>query len=247
MIIYPAIDLKDGQCVRLVQGRASDKTVYSDNPASMARAFQELGADWLHIVDLDGAFSGKPGNLQAIEAIASSVQINFQVGGGLRKLEDVERILKLGAQRVIIGSRAVSSPDFIKMLLDKFGSEQIVLGLDAKDGMVAVEGWVATSDFKAVEFGLQMKYLGIKRVIFTDISRDGVLKGPNLASIEEMARLTGLEIIASGGVSSLENIRDLKAMEELGVSGAIIGKALYDGVLSLSDALAEAQTGQKSE
>lgn len=240
MIIYPAIDLKDGQCVRLVQGRASDKTVYSDSPAGMARSFQELGASWLHIVDLDGAFSGKPGNLRAIEDIASSVRINFQIGGGLRSLEAVERMLKLGAKRVIIGSRAVSSPDFVKMLLDKFGAEAIVLGLDAKDGRVAVDGWVATSDYKAVEFGLQMKTLGIQRVVFTDISRDGVLQGPNLASIEEMARVTGLEIIASGGVSSLENIKDLKAMEELGVRGAIIGKALYDGMLSLSDALAEA-------
>ncbi len=242
MIIYPAIDLKDGQCVRLVQGRASDKTVYSDSPAGMARSFQELGASWLHIVDLDGAFSGKPGNLKAIEAIASSVRINFQIGGGLRSLEDVERMLKLGAQRVIIGSRAVSSPDFVKMLLDKFGPEAIVLGLDAKDGRVAVDGWVATSDYKAVEFALQMKALGIKRVVFTDISRDGVLQGPNLASIEEMARITGLEVIASGGVSSLENIKYLKAMENLGVRGAIIGKALYDGMLSLGDALAEANS-----
>lgn len=240
MIIYPAIDLKDGQCVRLVQGRASDKTVYSDRPADMARSFQELGADWLHVVDLDGAFSGKPGNLQAIEAIAAAVDLKFQVGGGLRKLEDVERMLKLGAQRVIIGSRAVSSPDFVKMLLDSFGPEQIVLGLDAKAGMVAVDGWVSTSTFKAVEFGLQMKSLGIKRVVYTDISRDGVLQGPNLAAIEEMARVTGLEIIASGGVSSLENIRDLKGLEDIGVSGAIIGKALYDGMLSLSDALTEA-------
>ncbi|MDD2619630.1 MAG: 1-(5-phosphoribosyl)-5-[(5-phosphoribosylamino)methylideneamino]imidazole-4-carboxamide isomerase [Syntrophomonadaceae bacterium] len=240
MIIYPAIDLKEGQCVRLVQGRASDKTVYSDSPSSMARCFQELGAAWLHIVDLDGAFSGKPGNLQAIESIAAAVSLKFQVGGGLRSLEDVERVLRLGAQRVIIGSRAVTSPDFVKMLLDKFGAEKIVLGLDAKDGMVAVDGWVSTSNFKAVELGLQMKSLGIKRVVFTDISRDGVLKGPNLASIEEMARKTGLEIIASGGVSSLENIKALKAMEDTGVSGAIIGKALYDGMLNLSDALAEA-------
>jgi len=237
MIIYPAIDLKDGQCVRLVQGKVSDKTIYSDTPASVARSFQEEGASWLHIVDLDGAFSGSPKNLEAIKEIASSVSIPFQVGGGLRSRADVEAILDIGAQRVIIGTRAVSSPDFVKSLLDKFGPDKIVLGIDAKDGKVAVEGWVSTCSLSALSLGMQMKSLGVKTAVFTDIARDGLLKGPNLTSIEQMADYTGLEIIASGGVSTVENIKDLKTMEKIGVGGAIIGKALYDGKLSLAEAL----------
>ncbi len=239
MIIYPAIDLKDGQCVRLVQGKAEEKTVYSDTPAGVAASFQQAGASYLHIVDLDGAFSGSPRNAQAIAAIAAAVDIPFQLGGGLREFEDVERTLKMGAQRAIIGTRAVSSPDFIKKLLDKFGPERIVLGLDARNGQVAIEGWVETTTLAAVDFGLQMKKLGIKTAVFTDVARDGLLKGPNLPSIEEMAGTTGLEIIASGGVSTLDNIKELKLIK--GVSGAIIGKALYDGKLNLSEALAAAE------
>jgi len=240
MVIYPAIDIKDGQCVRLVQGRANDKTVYSDNPADIAFSFQRQGAAWLHIVDLDGAFTGSSRNLRVIEGIASAVSIPFQVGGGIRSREDVENALKIGAQRVIIGTRAATSPDFIKSLLDKFGPDKIVVGLDAKDGKIAVEGWVSTCSLSALSLGIQMKSLGAKTAVFTDISRDGLLAGPNLASIREMAAGTGLEIIASGGISSLKDIRALKAMEPLGVRGAIIGKALYDGKLKLPEVLAEA-------
>lgn len=240
MIIYPAIDLKDGQCVRLVQGRAENKTIYSDSPADVAKNFQEQGAGWLHIVDLDGAFSGAPRNTAVIKAIAANINIPFQVGGGLRRREDVETILNTGARRVIIGSRAVSSPDFVKDLIRNFGPERIVLGLDARDGMVAVEGWVQTSQLSALDFGKQMKDLGVKRAVFTDVSRDGLLQGPNLASIEAMARNTGLEIIASGGVSSREDIRSLKRIENLGISGAIIGKAIYEGKITLAEALQEA-------
>ncbi|NLX01869.1 MAG: 1-(5-phosphoribosyl)-5-[(5-phosphoribosylamino)methylideneamino]imidazole-4-carboxamide isomerase [Syntrophomonadaceae bacterium] len=237
MIIFPAIDLKDGQCVRLVQGRAEDKTVYSDNPARVAIDFEEQGAQWLHVVDLDGAFSGKPRNTEVIKQIAAGIKIPFQVGGGLRRLEDVETILNAGARRVIIGSKAVSSPEFIKNLINNFGSEHIILGLDARDGMVAIEGWVETSSLSAIDFGQQMKSLGVKTAVFTDVSRDGLLQGPNLASIENMARNTGLQIIASGGVTSQEDVRNLKAMEGLGVCGAIIGKAIYDGRITLVQAL----------
>lgn len=241
MIIFPAIDLKDGQCVRLVQGRVENKTVYSDTPEEVARVFQEQGARWLHIVDLDGAFSGAPRNTMVIRAIADAINIPFQVGGGLRRLEDVENMLNTGARRVIIGSRAVSSPDFVKSLIANFGPERIVLGLDARDGMVAVEGWVETSSLSALDFGKQMKALGVETAVFTDVSRDGLLQGPNLVSIEGMARETGLKIIASGGVSSRDDILSLKAMEELGVNGAIIGKALYDGKITLADALQAAE------
>jgi len=239
MIIFPAIDLKDGQCVRLVQGRADAKTVYSDTPAGVAVSFEKQGAEYLHIVDLDGAFTGGPKNATAIQAIAAEINIPFQVGGGLRSLADVEMVLKLGADRAIIGTRAVKSPEFIEKLLIKFGPEKIVLGIDARDGMVAIEGWVETSSLTALEFGRNMKDMGVETCVFTDISRDGLLSGPNLKSTREMAEKTGLKIIASGGVSSLDNIKDLKLMENFGVVGAIIGKALYDGKLLLTEALDE--------
>lgn len=236
MIIFPAIDIKEGQCVRLVQGRAEDKTVYSNKPQDVAKSFEEKGAKWLHLVDLDGAFTGKPTNLKAIESIASSINIPFQVGGGLRELEDVELLLNLGATRVIIGTKAVNSPDFIKELLDKFGSKRIVLGLDAKDSMVATEGWVSTSKIPALDFGMQMKKLGIEYAVYTDISKDGLLQGPNFEATKSMTD-TGLKIIASGGVSSIGDIIKLKEMETLGVIGAIVGKAIYEGKLDLTEAL----------
>ncbi len=243
MIIYPAIDLKDGNCVRLVLGRVENQTVYSSDPASMADSFQEQGAEWLHVVDLDGAFEGQPKNMQAIKQIAAQIKIPFQVGGGLRKMEDVEKVLEMGAARAIIGTRAVTSPDFIEALLKRFGPDRIVLGLDARDGMVAIEGWVEKSSLQAIDFGKQMRQMGIKTAIFTDVSRDGLLQGPNLDSIRAMALQTGLNIIASGGVSSPDNIHKLREMEPLGVSGAIIGKALYDGKITLQAALEAAKGG----
>jgi phosphoribosylformimino-5-aminoimidazole carboxamide ribotide isomerase len=243
MIIFPAIDLKEGQCVRLVQGKAENKTVYSSDPASMAQSFQDQGAEWLHIVDLDGAFQGRSGNLATIKQIAARITIPFQVGGGLRQQEDVENLLEMGASRVIIGTRAVTSPDFIEALLLRFGPKKIILGLDARDGMVAIEGWVEKSSLQALDFARQMQRLGVQTAIYTDVSRDGLLQGPNLDAIQQMAELSGLKIIASGGVSTVDDIRQLKEMESLGVSGAIIGKALYDGKIALKDALQAAQGG----
>jgi len=241
MIIYPAIDLKDGQCVRLVQGKKEDKTVYSDTPGQIARSFQEQGAQFLHVVDLDGAFEGGPRNLQAITEIALSTKMPFQVGGGLRTRGDVERLLAIGASRVIIGTRAVENAAFMEDLLKHYGPQKIVLGIDARDGMVAIEGWVEQSGLQALEFGKFMRKMGVETAIFTDISRDGLLQGPNLASIEKMARTTKLKIIASGGVSTVENIKALKKMEGLGVSGAIVGKSLYEGKISLPEALQAAR------
>lgn len=242
MIIYPAIDLKEGKCVRLIQGKAEEKKVYASNPTKVAKDFEESGAKYLHIVDLDGAFKGNPQNKQVIKEIAEAISIPFQVGGGLRTETDIRDILSLGADRVIIGTKAVKSPDFVKRLLDLFGSEKIVLGIDAKEGMVAVAGWVETVSIKAVQFGAEMRNLGVRTSIVTDISRDGMLKGPNLDFIKEMAVNTGLEIIASGGVSALEDIRAIKLMEPLGVKGAIIGKALYEGKIILEQALKEAES-----
>jgi len=241
MIIYPAIDLKDGQCVRLVQGKKEDKTVYSDTPGQVALSFQEQGAEFLHVVDLDGAFEGEPRNLKAIAEIALSINIPFQVGGGLRTRGDVERLLAMGASRVIIGTRAVENAVFMEELLKHYGPQKIVLGIDARDGMVAIEGWVEDSSVQALEFGKIMRKMGVETAIYTDISRDGLLQGPNLAAIEKMARTTKLKIIASGGVSTIENIKALKQMESLGVSGAIVGKALYDEKISLPEALSAAR------
>ncbi len=241
MIIFPAIDLKEGRCVRLVQGKKENETVYSDKPGEMARFFQEQGAKWLHVVDLDGAFSGQPVNFKAIKDIAKNINIPFQAGGGLRQKEDVNKLLDLGASRVILGTKAVSSPDFMQGLLHEFGSDRIVLGIDAREGMVAIEGWVETATLKVLDFACSMKDLGVRKVIFTDISRDGMLQGPNFQAIEEVARVSGLEVIASGGISSIRDISILKQMEGVGVKGAIIGKALYDGKISMAAALAAAE------
>ncbi|MGI6412914.1 MAG: 1-(5-phosphoribosyl)-5-[(5-phosphoribosylamino)methylideneamino]imidazole-4-carboxamide isomerase [Syntrophomonadaceae bacterium] len=242
MIIYPAIDLKDGECVRLVQGSADNKTVYSNRPGDVAYSFEMQGASFLHIVDLDGAFTGVQKNLNAIKEIADKISIPFQVGGGLRTMEDVHRIMSLGAQRVIIGTRALKSEGFINELLDTFGPERIILGLDAKNGYVVTHGWVSTSEVTAVDLGLRMRKMGIQTAVFTDVSRDGVLKGPNLQLIEEIAIKTGLAVIASGGVSTLDNIKDLKKLKAVGVTGAIIGKALYDRKLDLREAIREAKS-----
>ncbi|MBA2134170.1 1-(5-phosphoribosyl)-5-[(5-phosphoribosylamino)methylideneamino]imidazole-4-carboxamide isomerase [Capillibacterium thermochitinicola] len=240
MIVFPAIDLKDGQCVRLVQGRADQKTVYADKPDEVARRFAREGAAWLHVVDLDGAFSGSSRNLKSIERIARAVDLPFQVGGGLRSRADVQRILELGAARVIIGTKAVSAPEFVQELLEEFGPERIIIGIDARDGRVAVEGWVSTVELSAEDFGTAMRKLGVTTAVFTDISRDGLLTGPNIMATRKMAEKTGLKIIASGGVSSLRDIQELKKLEAVGVSGVIIGKALYNGAFSLAEALAAA-------
>lgn len=237
MLIYPAIDLKDGQCVRLVQGKADAKTVYSDDPGAIARQFAEGGAQFLHVVDLDGAFEGFSRNGDAIARIASSISIPFQVGGGIRSFEDVKAHLDNGACRVIIGTRALKDPDFITELLDRHGPDRIVLGIDARDGMVAVEGWVKETGMNAVEFGQQMRLLGVEHAVYTDIARDGALTGPNFEAIKEMGQKTGLKVIASGGVSSLEDVRRLKALEKHGVNGIIIGKAIYDQRLDLAEAI----------
>ena len=245
MIIFPAIDIKDGQCVRLVQGKAEEKTVYSHDPSKMAALFQQQGAEYLHIVDLDGAFTGRPINTEVINGIAEAVNIPFQIGGGLRSLENVKDALNAGAQRVIIGTKAVRSPDFMKALLDDFGPERIILGIDAKEGLVATEGWVETVAYTALDFAVNMKKLGVETVVFTDIYRDGVLRGPNLNAIDRMAKISEMQVIASGGISSLEDIAALKAMENEGVIGAVIGKALYDGKFDLAQAIRMAAVGKE--
>ena len=238
MQLYPAIDLKDGKCVRLSQGRFDNVKVYSEDPAFMAARWESLGATFLHIVDLDGAVAGSSVNREAIRAIGEAVGIPFEVGGGVRTLEDIEALLSLGVSRVIIGTKAVEDPEFVKTAVGRFGADRVVLGVDARDGKVAVKGWLEDSARTAEEFCLEMKALGIKTVIYTDISRDGMLCGANVASTARLNAATGLEVIASGGISSME---DLAALKAAGIPGAILGKALYEERIDLAEAVCRIQ------
>lgn len=237
MILYPAIDMKDGKCVRLLQGRFDNVTVYSENPVDMALKWEGMGAGYLHVVDLDGARLGKPKNLPIVSEIASRLGIPVQLGGGIRDMKTIETILAKGIERVILGTSAVKNPELVKEALKEYGN-RIVIGIDAKDGRVAIEGWEKTSDFTAVDFAKKMRDLGASTIIYTDIATDGMLAGPNLKAMEEMVAATGIDIIASGGVSKLEDIKNLK---ETGVAGAIIGKALYTGNIDLKEALEAAK------
>jgi len=242
LIIFPAIDLKDGKCVRLYKGKMEEAIVFSEDPVAMALHWQERGAGYLHVVDLNGAFAGSPQNAEVIAQIANRLDIPVQVGGGIRNLETIKRLLGEGVARVILGTSAVTNPKLVEEACTQYG-EQIVLGLDAKDGLVATDGWEKKASKNFLELALEMKELGIKRVIFTDTSLDGTLQGPNLKSTRELAEKSGLKVIASGGVSSLQDIKNLMPLEEMGVEGVIVGKALYVGNFRLEDALALAKGG----
>lgn len=239
MLIYPAIDIREGRCVRLVEGRLDMETVYSDDPAAVAGLWQEKGACWLHVVDLDGAFSGSPKNIDVIQRIRESVQIPIQVGGGIRDIKVVENLLEIGINRVIFGTVAINDPEMVAMACAKYG-DAVVVGIDARDGKVAIEGWGVTAEKDALELAKEMKGYGIKRIIYTDIWRDGTLKGPNVAAVRDMAVKTGLKVIASGGISTLDDLRSIKQMGHLGVDGVILGKSLYAGTVCLEEALSMA-------
>lgn len=236
MMIFPAIDLRQGRCVRLVEGKIDRETVYSHDPAGMARHWEEMGAEFLHLVDLDGAFSGFPQNLSVVKEIIDSIRIPVQLGGGIRTMETVEMLLEEGVHRVILGTAAISDADLVARACDKYG-ERIVIGIDSKKGLVAIEGWEATSAKTALELALEMKAMGVARVIYTDIGRDGTLKGANVEATGELARKSGLKVIASGGVSSLDDIRAIKNIEESGIEGVILGKVLYSQAVDLREAL----------
>lgn len=237
MVIYPAIDIKDGKCVRLVQGQFNDETIYSDHPVEMARKFEQLGAEYLHMVDLDGARLGEPQNIATISEIAVKLGIPIQLGGGIRTIEMIEIILCKGIERVILGTSAVKDQEMVKKAVRSFG-KSLAVAIDARDGLVAIEGWAKTSSFTAVGFAKKMEDLGANTIIYTDISRDGMLNGPNLKAMEEMVKNVKIDVIASGGVTSLKDIINLK---ELGISGAIVGKALYTGDIKLQEAIAAAK------
>jgi phosphoribosylformimino-5-aminoimidazole carboxamide ribotide isomerase len=234
MKLFPAIDIKNGQCVRLRQGSFQDVLVYSDIPLKIAKQWEAYGASFIHIVDLDAALVGHSVNDDVIKSIVSEVKVPIQVGGGIRTIKDIENKLNLGIDRVIIGTKAVKDPAFIKEAITTFGSKRIVIGIDAKDGMVAIEGWEKVSSYQAVALAMEMKKLGVKTIVYTDISKDGMLQGPNIGHTKEMVEVTGLNIIASGGVSSL---KDLEMLEEINVYGAIVGKALYENRIDLRKAV----------
>lgn len=233
MRIYPAIDIKDGKCVRLFKGQFSDVTVYGDSPAEMARKWESLGGEFIHVVDLDGALKGHGVNAAQIKEICESVKVPVQTGGGIRTMEDIEKKLACGINRVIIGTKAVSDNDFVKQAVKKYGSK-IVIGIDAKDGMVAIEGWEKTSNFTAVEFAKKMAAIGVQTIVYTDIATDGTLAGPNIQAMTEMTKSVDADIIASGGVGSIDHI---KALAGTGVEGVIVGKALYTGNVNLTEAI----------
>ena len=238
MRVFPAIDLREGKAVRLRQGRMEDFTVYADNPLDVAMDFAKQGADYLHVVDLDGAFAGQPVNDKVIRESVQTAPLKVQVGGGIRTLERIEELLNLGVERVILGTVAVRQPDLVKEAV-KCYQEHIVVGIDAKDGKVAVQGWADTTELNAIDLGLAMKEAGVSTVVFTDISRDGMLQGPNIESTVKLAQETGLNVVASGGVSALEDLVRLCQEKQKGISieGAIIGKALYAGAFTLAQAL----------
>ncbi len=237
MIIIPAIDLRGGRCVRLTQGQASAETVYSENPVKIAKRWYDEGAELLHIVNLDAALNqDDTANLKALESILYEVNIPVQFGGGVRTLDAVRRLDELGATRIVIGTTAIENPVLLQHIIDEFGST-IVVGIDARDGKVALRGWEKISNLDALDFAQQVAGMGIERIVYTDIARDGMLSGINLEATRAIAEASGIHVTASGGVATLDDIYAVKELEEYGVDSVIVGKALYEGVFTLEEAL----------
>ncbi len=242
MILYPAIDLKGGQCVRLLRGEMDAATVYNDDPAAQARAFRDAGCAWVHVVDLDGAFAGRPVNGDAVRAILGAVDVPVQLGGGIRDMAGIERWLEAGVARVVLGTVALRDPDLV-IAACKAHPNRIAVGIDARGGKVAVEGWAETAEITATDLALKFEDAGVAAIVFTDIDRDGALQGPNLDATGALARRLSTPVIASGGVSSLDDLKAIATLAGDGVAGAIVGRALYDGRVDPAEAarvLAEA-------
>ncbi len=241
MILYPAIDLKDGNCVRLYKGEMSQATVFSDDPAAQARAFQDAGCEWLHLVDLNGAFAGAPINGEAVEAILSAISVPAQLGGGIRDMATIERWLDKGLARVILGTVAVENPDLVCEAARRFPGA-VAVGIDARGGRVATKGWAEETDIEVTDLARRFEDAGVAAIIYTDIDRDGAMQGPNVAATAALARVVSIPVIASGGVSSLD---DLIALRDCGapLNGAISGRALYDGAIDLGEALRVLRAG----
>jgi len=243
MIVFPAIDLRRGQVVRLRQGDPKAVTTYSDDPVATALRWQEEGASWIHVVNLDGALGDTEThrNLDQLAAIQEACRLPIQFGGGMRSLDNIEDVLERGASRIILGTVAVQQPDLVEEAVKRFGAERIVVGVDARDGLVAVSGWQDATQITPIEVALRMRGFGVQHLLFTDIGRDMMLAGVNVEATAELARATGMWVIASGGVANLEDIRRLKVVASAGIEGVIIGQALYTGRLRLADAIALAQ------
>jgi phosphoribosylformimino-5-aminoimidazole carboxamide ribotide isomerase len=237
MILFPAIDLKDGQAVRLLRGEMASATVFNDDPAAQARAFAEAGFRWLHLVDLDGAFAGRPANAAAVEAILAAVDLPVQLGGGIRDMATIERWLALGVRRVILGTVAVKNPDLVREACRAFPG-RVVLGIDARGGRVAVEGWAEDAEISALELARRFENAGAAAVVYTDIDRDGALQGANVEATRALAEAIATPVIASGGVASLDDLAALLAVADAGIEGVISGRALYDGRIDPRAALA---------
>ena len=237
MIIFPAIDIKEGKVVRLLQGQFDKVTEYSGDPVVVAKQWVERGAQWLHVIDLDGAKDGKIQNLESIANIAKAVNVPIQMGGGVRTEEDIAQLLDAGVTRVVLGTKVIEDRDFLKRILLKW-PENIAVSVDCSKGMVAQRGWTSVTELRDVDFVRELEGFGLKYLIYTDIARDGMLSGPNLESINEVLDVTNIAFIASGGISSLEDIKNLSALQSKGLIGAITGKAIYEGTLNLEEALA---------
>lgn len=238
MTIYPAIDIKSGRCVRLTQGRADQETVYSENPADIAKGFHKAGSAWVHVVDLDGAFAGEPRNLDKVSAIVAE-GMKVQLGGGLRTRDSVKRALDMGVSRVVIGTRAAESESFVQELVREFGA-RIAVGIDAKNGQVAIKGWVSTTGTSVEALAKRMDAIGVQTLIHTDVGTDGMLTGPNFAAQEALCRAVKAKVIASGGVSRMDDVRNLRKLAERcpNLEGVIVGKALYEGRVTIEELLA---------
>ena len=235
MLLIPAIDLKDGHCVRLLQGEADAETIYSNDPVEMAISFGDAGAKRLNLVDLDGAFRGKGANMASIRSILKNISIPVQLGGGLRNAENIEQMFELGVSSVIVSTMAVKNSEVLEEIILRYSGKRIFLGVDARNRKVSIEGWQEGTEIDDVELALRWKNHGIQRIVFTDIARDGMLSGPNLEALGDFARRTGLKIVASGGVSSMEDLELLKTLEKDGVDQVISGKAIYEGKLNLKE------------
>ena len=238
MLIIPAIDLKDGQCVRLRQGLMEDSTVFSDDPVAMATQWVQAGTRRLHLVDLNGAFAGEPVNGEVVRAIAKAYpQLPIQIGGGIRSLETIEAYVKAGVSYVIIGTKAVREPDFVTEACQAFPG-RVIVGLDAKNGLVATDGWAEVSDVQATDLARQFDALGVSAIVYTDIARDGMMQGVNVEATVQMAQASSIPVIASGGITNMEDIKALAAVSSKGICGAITGRAIYEGTLDVREAQA---------
>ena len=244
MNIIPAVDIKDGKCVRLLQGQMESETVFSDDPAAMARQWDQMGAELIHVVDLDGAIKKCPQNLQTIRGIVNTVSAHVQVGGGIRNLETIDQYVKLGVRRVIIGTEAIRNPELVDAACKKFPG-QIVVGIDARNGRVAIEGWTENTAIDTIELAKRFEDSGVATINFTDIHRDGMQTGPNLEETRRLAEAVNIPVVASGGVSTLEDIKNLIPLEQAGVVGVITGKALYSGTLNFEEALRLVNQGKQ--